>query len=44
MAGKALEIFKNDFQKLKNKRFIEPHKKHNTGIGKTFEDFIGIVD
>lgn len=37
-----IDAFKNDFQKIKEMNFVESKRPHNTGIGKTFEDLIGI--
>jgi len=36
--------FIEDFLKIKNEGFIESHRSHNTGIGKTFEDLIGVAE
>jgi len=44
MEDKVLQSFKKDFLIVKSKGFIESHRTHNTGIGKTFEDVIGIVE
>jgi hypothetical protein len=44
MEDKVLQGFKKDFLAIKEKGFVESHRKHNTGIGKTFEDLIGIVE
>ena len=44
MDAKVLQGFKKDFSIIKSKGFIESHRTHNTGIGKTFEDAIGIVE
>lgn len=40
----VLEGFKRDFYVIKAKGFIESHRTHNTGIGKTFEDAMGIIE
>ncbi len=32
------------FQQIKNLGFIQSHRKNNTGIGKTFEDCIGVLE
>lgn len=32
------------FQKIKALGFVSSHRKNNTGIGKTFEDYIGVVE
>ncbi len=34
----------NEFNKVKALGFVTSHRKNNTGIGKTFEDFIGVVE
>lgn len=39
-----LREFKKDFDKIKNKGFIESRRIHDTGIGKTFEDFMEIAE
>lgn len=44
MDGKVLEGFKKDFLAIKKEGFVESHRTHNTGIGKTFEDLIGVVE
>ena len=47
ITGKVVEWFTNtDIRNdiAKSKGFIESHRTHNTGIGKTFEDVIGIVE
>ena len=44
MEDKVLQGFKKDFLAIKEKGFVESHRKHNTGIGKTFEDLIGITE
>lgn len=44
MDSKVTESFKRDFQIIKEKGWIESHRTHDTGIGKTFEDLIGIVE
>lgn len=44
MEDKVLQGFKRDFLAIKEKGFVESHRKHNTGIGKTFEDLIGIIE
>ncbi len=44
MNDKIIEGFKKDFLAIKSKGFIESHRTHNTGIGKTFEDAIGIIE
>lgn len=44
MEDKVLAGFKKDFSAIKLKGFVESHRTHNTGIGKTFEDLIGISE
>jgi len=44
MEEKVLQSFKKDFLIIKNKGFVLSNRTHDTGIGKTFEDFIGIVE
>lgn len=44
MEDKVLQGFKRDFLAIKEKGFVESHRTHNTGIGKTFEDLIGITE
>lgn len=44
MDSKVTESFKRDFLVIKGKGWIESHRTHDTGIGKTFEDLIGIVE
>ncbi len=40
----VLEKFKEDFEKVKKAGFIESHRTHNTGIGKTFEDLVNVIE
>jgi putative sterol carrier protein len=40
----VLQKFKEDFGKVKEAGFIESHRTHNTGIGKTFEDLVNVVE
>ncbi|MDI6738095.1 MAG: MvaI/BcnI family restriction endonuclease [Nanoarchaeota archaeon] len=42
MVDKVIESFKRDFLAIKSKGFVPSSRKHDTGIGKTFEDLIGI--
>lgn len=44
MNDEVLEGFKKDFSKIKDKGWVKSHRHHDTGIGKTFEDLIGIVE
>lgn len=41
---KVIESFKADFLLIKNKNFTKSNRKSHTGIGKTFEDLIGITE
>ncbi|HJJ42440.1 MAG TPA: MvaI/BcnI family restriction endonuclease [Methanocorpusculum sp.] len=41
---KIIIKFRDQFQKIKSKGFIESHRTHNTGIGKTFEDLMNIKE
>lgn len=36
--------FRNIFLKIKNMGFVKSHRSHNTGIGKTFEDLVGVKE
>ena len=36
--------FEIEFQRIKNLNFIKSNRSHNTGIGKTFEDHLGIIE
>ena len=36
--------FKEDFIKIKKMGWVPSHRSHNTGIGKTFEDIIGVKE
>lgn len=40
----VLQKFKEDFEKVKKAGFIESHRLHDTGIGKTFEDLVNVVE
>lgn len=40
----VLEKFKEDFEKVKKAGFIESHRTNNTGIGKTFEDLVNVIE
>src|SRR3989344_8982253 len=44
MDNKVLQGFKRDFLVIKNKGFVLSNRSHDTGIGKTFEDLIGIIE
>ena len=39
----VMESFKADFDKIKGKEF-KSNRRSNTGIGKTFEDIIGVEE
>lgn len=41
---KVFESFKRDFKSIKEKGFVQSHRSHNTGIGKTFEDLVGVTE
>lgn len=38
------ELMIERFMAVKAKGFVESNRSHNTGIGKTFEDYVGIVE
>ncbi len=40
--NKVIRSFKKDFLSIKSKGFVPSNRTHDTGIGKTFEDLIGI--
>lgn len=44
MDDKVLRGFKRDFLVIKKKGFVLSNRSHDTGIGKTFEDLIGVVE
>ena len=44
MDNKVLQGFKRDFLVIKKKGFVLSNRSHDTGIGKTFEDLIGVVE
>lgn len=44
MEDKVIEGFKKDFSLIKEKRWVPSNRIHDTGIGKTFEDLMGIVE
>lgn len=39
-----LDLFLNDFTKVKNMGFVSSRRSNSTGIGKTFEDLIGVLE
>jgi hypothetical protein len=40
----TLEKFKQGFLKIKEMGWIPSNRFHDTGIGKTFEDFLGVIE
>ncbi len=44
MDDKIIEGFKKDFLAIKERGWVPSNRTHDTGIGKTFEDLIGIVE
>ena len=44
MDDEVLQGFKRDFLAIKKKGFVLSNRSHDTGIGKTFEDLIGVVE
>lgn len=44
MDSKVIEGFKKDFLTIKSKGFVPSNRTHDTGIGKTFEDLMQIVE
>lgn len=40
----VLQKFKEDFEEIRKMGFVESHRSHNTGIGKTFEDLVNIKE
>ncbi|MBU1136145.1 MAG: MvaI/BcnI restriction endonuclease family protein [Nanoarchaeota archaeon] len=40
----VLQKFKEDFEEIRKKGFVESHRIHNTGIGKTFEDLVNVKE
>jgi hypothetical protein len=42
--NKVIESFKKDFLAIKSKGFVPSNRTHDTGIGKTFEDLIGVQE
>ena len=42
--NEIINNFVEDFLRIKKLGFVESHRSHNTGIGKTFEDLIGITE
>ena len=44
MVPTNLDLFIEDFKKVRDLGFIKSRRSSNTGIGKTFEDLIGVVE
>jgi len=42
--NKIINSFKKDFLAIKKKGWVSSRRKHDTGIGKTFEDLVGIYE
>jgi hypothetical protein len=40
----VIKKFQTDFLKVKKMGWVRSHRSHNTGIGKTFEDVIGVKE
>lgn len=40
----VIKNFRSDFLKVKQMGWVRSHRSHNTGIGKTFEDVIGVKE
>ena len=40
----VLKQFKEDFEEVREMGFVESHRPHNTGIGKTFEDLVNVKE
>lgn len=40
----VLKQFKEDFEEVREMGFVESHRSHNTGIGKTFEDLVNVKE
>lgn len=40
----VIKKFQSDFLKVKKMGWVRSHRSHNTGIGKTFEDVIGVKE
>lgn len=40
--GNVIASFKKDFFSIRKKGFVPSNRIHNTGIGKTFEDLVGV--
>src|SRR3989304_2620466 len=44
MQKRTLTQIKKDLKELSEKGWIKSNRKHNTGIGKTLEDYLGITE
>src|SRR3989344_6187700 len=44
MDNRIIDGFKKDFLAIKEKGWVVSNRAHDTGIGKTFEDLIGVVE
>jgi len=44
MDDKVISAFKKEFLSIKKKGFVLSHRIHDTGIGKTFEDYMNILE
>lgn len=42
--ARIIEKFKKDFLKIRDYGFVPSNRTHNTGIGKTFEDLVGVSE
>ena len=42
--NEIINIFRQDFLRIKQMGFVKTNRAHNTGIGKTFEDLIGVPE
>jgi hypothetical protein len=41
---KIIKAFQNDFKKIKGMGPVDSQRSHNTGVGKTFEELIGVEE
>ena len=44
MQKRTLSQIKKDLKELSEKGWIKSNRTHNTGIGKTLEDYLGITE
>lgn len=42
--NEIISKFRNDFLRVKQMGFVKSNRSHNTGVGKTFEDLIGVKE